>query len=96
MRACIYSRVSTSGQDVQNQYTVLAEWAKQRGFEVVAVYQEEESAWKAGHQKELAKLLADARKGKFQVVLGLGVGPPEQGRRSGDIKPCPQAIRLWS
>jgi DNA invertase Pin-like site-specific DNA recombinase len=48
---------------------VLAEWAKQRGFEVVAVYQEEESAWKAGHQKELAKLLADARKGKFQVVL---------------------------
>ena len=69
MRACIYSRVSTSGQDVQNQYTVLTEWAKHRGFEVVAVYQEEESAWKAGHQKELAKLLADARKGKFQVVL---------------------------
>ncbi len=65
MRACIYSRVSTSGQDVQNQYTVLTEWAKQRGFEVVAVYQEEESAWKAGHQKELAKLLADARKGTF-------------------------------
>ena len=69
MRACIYSRVSTGGQDLQNQYAVLSEWAKQRGFEVVAVYQEEESAWKAGHQKELAKLLADARKGKFQVVL---------------------------
>ncbi len=69
MKVCIYSRVSTSEQDIQNQYTVLTEWAKQRSFEVVAVYQEEESAWKAGHQKELAKLLADARKGKFQVVL---------------------------
>ncbi len=69
MKVCIYSRVSTSGQDVQNQYTVLTEWAKQRGFEVVAVYQEEETAWKAGHQKALAKLLADARKRRFQVVL---------------------------
>ncbi len=48
---------------------MLTEWAKQRGFEVVAVYQEEESEWKAGHQKELAKLLVDAKKAMFQVVL---------------------------
>ena len=96
MKICIYSRVSTSEQDVQNQYTVLTEWAKQRGFEVVAVYQEEESAWKAGHQKELAKLLADAKKRKVSGGTGLGVGPPEPRRRSGNIKPCPQVIRLWS
>ena len=47
----------------------LTDWANQRGFEVFKIYEEEESEWKAGHQKKLAKLLADARKGRFQVVL---------------------------
>ena len=69
MKGWIYRRVSTSGQDVKNRYTVRTEWAKQRGFGVVGVYQEEESAWKAGHQKELANLVADARRRKFQAVL---------------------------
>lgn len=69
MRVCIYSRVSTIEQDVQNQYAVLTDWAQQRGFEVVKIYEEKESAWKAGHQRELANLLADARKRKFQAVL---------------------------
>ena len=48
---------------------VLSDWAKQRGYEVVSTYQEEESAWKAGHQKELANLVTDARRRKFQAVL---------------------------
>lgn len=68
-RAAIYSRVSTGSQDTQNQTIVLTEWAKQRGFEVIDIYEEEESGWKVGHQKELAKLLVDARKGRFSVVL---------------------------
>ncbi len=68
-KACIYSRVSTGEQDTQNQTTVLTEWASQRGFEVVAVYEEEESAWKIGHQRQLAQLLTDARRGKFAIVL---------------------------
>ncbi len=45
MKVCIYSRVSTGQQDTTNQSVVLSEWAKQRGFEVVKVYEEEESAW---------------------------------------------------
>jgi DNA invertase Pin-like site-specific DNA recombinase len=50
---------------------VLKDWAKQRDFEVVEVYQETESAWKPGQQKELTKLLSDCRNGrrKFDVVL---------------------------
>jgi len=48
---------------------VLAEWAQQRGYEVVAIYREEESAWRAGHQRELARLVTDARKRKFRVIL---------------------------
>jgi len=69
MKVCIYSRVSTGTQDNTNQSEVLIDWARQRGYEVVGVYQEEESAWRNGHQKELARLLEDARKRRFQVVL---------------------------
>jgi putative DNA-invertase from lambdoid prophage Rac len=69
MRASIYVRVSTNEQDVSNQLSVLRDWAKQRGFEVVSIYQEAESAWRSGHQKELAKLKDDARRRKFSVIL---------------------------
>ena len=69
MKACIYSRVSTGQQDTTNQSVVLSEWAKQRGFEVVKVYEEEESAWKSGHQRVLASLIADTRQRRFQAVL---------------------------
>jgi putative DNA-invertase from lambdoid prophage Rac len=44
-------------------------WAKQRGFEVVATYEEEESAWKGGHQRALARLAQDARRRRFSIVL---------------------------
>ncbi len=69
MRACIYSRVSTDNQNTENQTTILAEWARQRGFEVVFTYEEKESAWKVGHQRELARLLEDARRRRFVLVL---------------------------
>ena len=69
MKVCIYSRVSTGEQDITNQSEVLADWADQRGFEIIDIYQEEESAWKAGHQRKLANLMADARRRKFEVVL---------------------------
>ncbi len=68
-KAVIYARVSTSDQDVSNQLIALEGYARSRDLEIIATYQEEESAWKAGHQKELAKLIKDARAGKFQVVL---------------------------
>ena len=69
MRVCIYSRVSSSEQDTENQITVLTNWANQRGYDVVEVYTEEESAWKSGHQRVLARLIADARQRRFQALL---------------------------
>ena len=69
MKAGIYSRVSTGVQDTKNQSQVLIDWASQRGYEVVKIYTGEEGAWRNGHQKELANLIADARKRKFQAVL---------------------------
>ena len=56
-----YSPVSTGDQAPANQSAVLTEWANHRGYEVVRIYEEQESAWKTGHQRELAKLLADAQ-----------------------------------
>ncbi len=50
MKPVIYARVCTNQQDTTNQTEVLLDWAKQRDFEVIKVYQEEETAWKAGHQ----------------------------------------------
>ena len=69
MKASIYARVSTDQQDVNNQIEQLKAWAGRRGWEVVYVYQEAASAWKAGHQIELAQLYTDARRGEFDVVL---------------------------
>ncbi|MES0329557.1 MAG: recombinase family protein, partial [Dehalococcoidales bacterium] len=69
MRVCIYSRVSTCRQDTENQSMVLTEWAEGRGWEVVKVYEEYETAWKAGHQAELAHLKADAARRRFDIVL---------------------------
>jgi len=69
IKASIYVRVSTGTQDTANQLSVLKYWANQRGFEVIKVYEEEESAWRNGHQRELANLIADARYRKFQAVL---------------------------
>ena len=69
MKAVIYSRVSTEEQTTANQVDVLSSWAKQREYILVGKYQEQESAWKAGHQKELARLLYDARRRKFDTVL---------------------------
>jgi DNA invertase Pin-like site-specific DNA recombinase len=69
MKVCIYSRVSTNKQDTENQSMALKEWAKQRGWEVVKIYEERETAWKGGHQVELARLKSDAGRGHFRIVL---------------------------
>lgn len=71
MKAAIYSRVSTQDQSTDNQVPVLEKWASERGLTLVNSYVEQESAWRSGHQKELARLLSDCRNGrrKFDVVL---------------------------
>jgi len=68
-RAALYVRVSTEDQSLENQLTALREFADRRDFNIVAVYQEEESAWRGGRQRELAALMRDAQRGKFTVVL---------------------------
>jgi len=70
VKAALYLRVSTTEQNVDNQLPALEAYAESRGWQIVETYRENESAWRAGHQRELARLLADIRgKRKYDVLL---------------------------
>ncbi len=69
MKAVIYARVSTEEQTEQNQVDILLKWADAREFQIVEIYREQGSAWKAGHQPEWSRLMEDARHSKFDLVL---------------------------
>lgn len=69
MRVAIYARTSTERQELENQLEVLYKFIQQRGWNLVQVYEEQESAWKAGHQSQLAELKAAAARREFDIVL---------------------------
>ena len=63
--AC-YLMVSTKKQETDNQLPAIVAWCEAHGYNEPRreLYEENESAWTAGHQKELARLLSDLRTGK--------------------------------
>ncbi len=69
IRVALYLRVSTSQQETDNQRLALEAECQRRGWEVVGVYEEEESAWAGGRQTELRRAFHDAQRGMFQVLL---------------------------
>lgn len=69
MKVAIYARVSTEDQTTENQIRELEQWADRRGWQVVTIYRENETAWKAGHQKEWSRLKIDARMRGFEAVI---------------------------
>ena len=71
LKVIIYLRVSTQEQTAENQLPALEKWVTDRGYELVKVYQENESAWRSGHQRELSRLLNDLRSGKHKVDICL-------------------------
>jgi len=69
-RCGIWARVSTDEQETGNQLAELRHWAARRGLDVAAEYVTGgASAWKGEHREQLAAALADARLGKFDVLL---------------------------
>lgn len=70
-KVAIYLRVSTESQTTDNQLPALEAYATSRGYEVISIFKEVESAWRDGHQRELARLLADCRtmRNKPDIVL---------------------------
>ena len=63
MNACCYIRVSTTEQTADNQLPAIETYCQSHGWELAEIYRENESAWKAGHQTELARLLSDMESG---------------------------------
>jgi len=67
-RAALYMRVSTFEQHPETQLYDLRGMAAQRGFEIAGEYTDKISGSRA-KRPGLDSLLADARRGKFDVVL---------------------------
>lgn len=67
-RAGIYMRVSTLDQHPETQLLDLRQMAAQRGYEIVLEYTDKVSGTKA-RRPGLDQMLADARRGRFDVVL---------------------------
>jgi len=70
-KVALYLRVSSEEQTTENQIPALRSWVETHGHEIAEVYQENESAWRSGHQHELARLLSDIRGGHRRVVFQL-------------------------
>jgi DNA invertase Pin-like site-specific DNA recombinase len=65
----LYVRVSTVDQHVESQLYDLREFAAQRGFEVVHEYEDRGVCGQKARRPGLDRLMADARRKKFSVVL---------------------------
>ena len=68
-KVIVYLRVSRDSQETANQLPALKHWIGARDHELVALYNEDESAWRAGHQHELARLMSDLPKYQPNVLL---------------------------
>jgi len=69
MKAAIYSRVSTADQSVSMQLDELRAYCERRGFEVVDEYVDSAVSGAKESRPALNRLLADARRRRFDAVL---------------------------
>jgi DNA invertase Pin-like site-specific DNA recombinase len=74
-RAALYSRVSTSAQTTTNQRRELEKVARQRGWEVVGVYEDKGISGAKGRDQRpaLDRLQKDAVRGRFDVIMAWSV-----------------------
>ena len=68
MRCAIYSRVSTTKQENENQLTQLREFAKVMGWPTVAEYVDQVTG-KHSDRAEFQQMFADASQRKFDILL---------------------------
>jgi DNA invertase Pin-like site-specific DNA recombinase len=69
MRVCIYSRVSTLGQNTAGQLDELRSYCERRNWQIVAEYTDEGVSGSKESRPGLNRLLADAKRRIFDVVL---------------------------
>jgi DNA invertase Pin-like site-specific DNA recombinase len=68
-KAAIYLRVSTADQHCETQLHDLRALAQQRGLQIVAQYSDVGVSGTRARRPGLDQMMADARRGKFDVVL---------------------------
>ena len=68
-KTVVYARVSTRGQNPENQLLVLRKYAEARGLEIVDSYVDVGQSEGKASRPELDRLMMDARRRKFNVVL---------------------------
>lgn len=67
-KAVLYLRVSTLDQHPESQLHDLKQLARQRGLEIVKIYEDKISGARSS-RPALDQMMADARQGKFNVLL---------------------------
>ena len=74
-RVALYLRVSTDQQTTENQRIELVKWAEQRGYEIVAVYDDNGVSGAKGRQyrKQFDELQKAAVRGEFDMVASWSV-----------------------
>lgn len=74
-RAALYLRVSTSEQTTENQKIALEELCKQRGWEIVQIYEDAGISGAKGRDKRpaLDAALKDATRGRYDVLVAWAV-----------------------
>lgn len=93
MRAAIYLRVSTEGQTVENQRLDLEAAAAQRGWDIVATFDDAGISGAKGRDMRpgLDLMLKEATRGKFDVVMAWAVD--RIGRSLPDLLDTLQELR---
>lgn len=66
-----YCRISTviHGQDINNQIIPITEFCQARGFRLVETYCDEGVSGARERRRELDRMLADAKRGKFKTLV---------------------------
>lgn len=74
-RVAVYLRVSTDGQNTENQYRELAKACEVRGWKFAETYEDHGISGAKGRDKrpEFDRLIKDAVRGKFDVVAAWSV-----------------------
>ena len=70
-RVCIYARVSTSKQTVENQIQVLREYSDRCGYKITQIYSDNGISGSKGRQDRpgLDQMLKDGVQRKFEMVF---------------------------
>lgn len=71
IQAAAYCRISTviHGQDINNQLVPIEDFCQARGFKLVGTYCDEGVSGARERRKELDRMVADAKKGKFKTLV---------------------------